>query len=179
MQSMSSINNKHILWKQTIFGAYDFELLMGDDLKGRMYWPKWLSDQAVAVCAEGEWLIDRVGFFRDRAVMLDMQSETKIASVDFKLLGDFKIKLNDEREFELFRTKAFCEHWALTDENDVTVLEINAGMHWFKHVAEITLAAKIEDASAVPALIMLSWYLVFMNTQDAAAAIAATTAACY
>jgi hypothetical protein len=82
--------------------------------------------------------------------------------------------LNDGREFELFRTKAFCEHWALADENDETVLEIKAGMHWFKHMAEITLLAKIEDAAAASALIMLSWYLVFMKTQDDAAAITAT-----
>jgi hypothetical protein len=178
VNSLEAIGKKSLLCRQTKFGAFDFELFLGDDLIGRMYWPKWLSDEAVATCADGDYLINRLGFFAHRAVMLDMETEREVATVNIKWLGDCEITFHDGRTFQLFQTKAFCEHWVLSDENDETVIEIKPGTHWFKYVVEIDLHAKSGQTAAAPSLIMLCWYLIFMNTQDAAAAVVASSVAC-
>ena len=174
MKELRSVDYRQLMWKQVAFGARDFELRAGDDLVGRLYWPKWLSDRAVAICADGKWLIDRPGFFRDKVFVTDMGSTNKVGSFIPNWLGDGKLSLVNGRVYQWYKTKAFSNSWAFSDKNDVVLLEIHDWMRCFKHEAEVKLRIGVTSLPELQLLILIGWYLAYMNIQDTAAAVAAT-----
>jgi hypothetical protein len=177
MRELRSVDYRQLRWKQVAFGARDFELRAGDDLVGRLYWPKWLSDRAVAKCAEGVWLIDRPGFFRDKVVVTDVGSRVRVGIFVPNWLGDGKLSLTNGRLYQWYRTKAFSNSWAFADKNEVVLIEIHDWMRCFKHEAEVKLRIGVISLPEISLLILIGWYLAYMNIQDAAAAVAAACAA--
>jgi hypothetical protein len=173
MQGLRSVDYRQLMWKQIAFGAREFELRAGDDLVGSLYWPKWLSDRAVARCAEGKWFVDRVGFFRDKMAVTDLKSGIKVASFEYNWLGDGELFLVHGRDYKWFKTKAFSNSWAFVDKNDAVLLEIHDWMRCFKHEAEVKLRIGATSVPELSLLILTGWYLAYMNIQDTAAAVAA------
>jgi hypothetical protein len=176
MQGLRSVDYRELLWKQVAFGAREFELRAGEDLVGRLYWPKWLSDRAVAKCADGVWLIDRLGFFRDKVVATDMGSRGRVGTFVPNWLGDGKLSLVNGREYQWYRIKAFSNSWAFVDKNDAVLIEFHDWMRCFKHEAEVKLRMGVTSLPEISLLILLGWYLAYMNIQDAAAAMIAACA---
>ena len=177
MKSMQANNLGNLQWKQKRFAVHDFQLQAGDDQVGELYWTKWFSDQAVAKSADGCWLMDRPGFFRDRVVVREQESGKSIAVFDSGWFGEGNLRFMNGRSYQWYRTKAFCNHWALANEDEEVVLEIREGMRWFKHEADIVPYASAQKEADFMLLIFIGWYLVFMAMQDSAAVVAATTAA--
>jgi len=177
MQRLKSVDYTQLMWKQTGFGVREFELWSGEDLVGVLYWPKWLSDLAVAECGDGRWTLDRTGFFRDRAVAVKSETGEELASVTFGWMGDCDLTLSSSRKYQLYRTGFLSNNWTLADENDEIVFKMQEGTRWFKHDAEVQLQVGSIQLKELPLLIFLSWYLAYMHLQDAAAAAAAASAA--
>jgi hypothetical protein len=177
MRGLRSVDYRQLMWKQVAFGAREFELRAGDDLVGRLYWPRWLSDQAIAKCADGAWLIDRPGFFRDKVVVTDMSSRNEVGRFVFNWLGDGKLSLVIGREYEWYKTKIFSNSWVFADKNDTVLVEIHDRMRCFNHEAEVKLRIGAASVPEISLLILIGWYLAYMNIQDAAAAVVATCAA--
>jgi hypothetical protein len=142
-----------------------------------MYWTKWFSDLAVGEIADGIWELDRPGFFRDRVVVCERQTGIEIAAFEKGWLGEGTLFLTGSRSMQWYRTKAFCNHWALSYEDDEMILEIREGMRWFKHEADVVLYPGAEREPDLPLLILIGWYLVFMSIQDSAVVVAATSSA--
>jgi hypothetical protein len=174
---LKSVDYNQLIWKQTDFGVREFELWSGKDLVGVLYWPKWLSDYAVAECGDGKWFLDRTGFFRDHAVANNASTEEELASVSFDWVGDSELMLSNGRRYQLFRTGFLSNNWTLSDENEDVVYKLREGTRWFKHDAEVNLQVGAIMLKELPLLIFLGWYLAYMNLQDAAAAAAAASAA--
>ena len=174
MQGLRSVDYRQLMWKQVAFGAREFELRAGADLVGRLYWPKWLSDRAVARCVDSNWFIDRLGFFRDKVIVTDLGSRIKVGSFEYNWLGDGKLSLVNGRAYQWYKTKAFSNSWAFVDQNDVVILEIHDWMRCFKHEAEVKLRIGVTSLPELQLLILIGWYLAYMNIQDTAAAVAAT-----
>ncbi|NIM96462.1 MAG: hypothetical protein GTO18_22405 [Anaerolineales bacterium] len=177
MKRLQEIDIQRLMWKQKGFALHDFELISANDLVGRMYWPKWLSDRAVAMYAENRWTLDRVGFFRDRIVVRDAKSGDKVADYEFDWLGDGTITLSDGQKFQWYRTKILCETWILVDEAGDTLLEFQVGMRWFKYVVEVNVDVRADRLPELPLLLFTCWYITFMRAQDVAAAVAVVSAA--
>jgi hypothetical protein len=176
MKNIKSVDYHQLLWKQTKWGGRYFELLSSDERVGHLNWPKWLSDMAVAEGGDGKWIIDRVGFFRDRVVVTDVENGVEVASVEFDWLGDGEVTLANGKVYNWYRTGILSNHWTLADENDDLVFEIKEWMHWFKHRADIELRVGSITRPELPFLIYLGWYLALMQMQDAAAVVAVTAA---
>lgn len=177
MHKLKSVDYSQLMWRQTGFGVREFELWSGEDLVGVLSWPKWLSDGAVAKCGDGRWILDRIGFFRDRAVATIFGIEEEVASVSFSWTGDCELTLSNGRRYQFFKTGFLSNNWTLSDENDDVVYKLREGMRWFKHDAEVDLQVGAIMLKELPLLIFLGWYLCYMHTQDAAAAAAAASAA--
>jgi len=177
LHRLKAVDYNDLMWKQTGFGVREFELYSGDELVGRLYWPKLLSDHAIAECGDGRWVLDRIGFFRDRAVAVEAGTEMEVASVTFSWLGDSELSLSSGRRYELYQTGLLSNNWSLVDENEDVVLEIKEGNRWFKHDGRLELQVGAIMRPELPLLIQLCWYLAYMRTQDAAGAAAAVSAA--
>jgi hypothetical protein len=176
MKNIGSVDPGKLKWKQTRFAVHDFELRSGGDRVGEVYWTEWLSDRAVANCADGCWHMDRPDFFRDRVVVSEQESGNVIAFFEKNWFGEGQLIFVDGRSYEWFRTKAFCNHWALANAEDEVVFEIRDATRWFKHQADIVLHAAAEGETELPLLILIGWYLVVMAIQDSAAVVATTSA---
>jgi hypothetical protein len=177
LHKLKSVDYNQLMWKQTGLGVREFELWSGEDLVGVLYWPKWLSDVAIAECGDGTWSLDRIGFFRDRAVAFRTGTEEVLANVTFDWAGDCDLTLSDGRRYQLFRTGFLSNNWTLSDENEDVVYKLREGTRWFKHDAEVDLQVGAIMLKELPLLIFLGWYLVYMHLQDGAAAAAAVSAA--
>jgi hypothetical protein len=178
MQRLEATDRQDLMLKQTRFGARDFELYAGDDLVGVLYWPKLLSDRAVAETASGRWHIDRLGFFRDRVAVTDAGSGEELATLAFDMWGDGDLALADGRVLHWYQTKAFLRSaWALTDEQGTLLLEMEAGTRWFKYQVYIDLQPEASALRPLAPWTLVCWYLGYVKMQDAAAAVAATSAA--
>jgi hypothetical protein len=177
MKNIKSVDYHQLQWKQTGWGVRYFKLHSGDELVGVLRWPKWLSDLAVAECGDGKWVIDRVGFFRDRVVVTDAGTGKEVANVEFGWLGDGDVTLSNGRVYSWYRSGILSNNWILADENDELLFETKEWLHWFKHRADIVLRVGTIMRPELPLLIYLVWYLAFMQMQDAAAVVAATSAA--
>jgi len=177
LHRLKSVDYTQMMWRQTGFGVREFELFSDEDLVGRLYWPKWLSDYAIAECGDGRWTMDRIGFFRDRVVAMDAGTGIEVASVTFDWVGDSELTLSNGCKYQLFRTGFLSNNWTLADENEDIVFELSEGIRWFKHDAEIVLQVGAITRRELPFLIFLSWYLAYMCIQDAAAAATAASAA--
>ena len=180
MKALIAVDTQKLMWKQTGFGARDFELRVGDDLVAKLTWPRLLSDLAVAECATGTWHIDRPGFFRQRTVVTLPGSDLEIASFEPGWLGDGDLVLADGRVFQWYQTKALRYSWALVGPDGDLLFEVHEGTRWFKHEAHVVLHAAVDAMPELPLLILTTWYLGFSQLQDAAGAVAATctVAAC-
>jgi hypothetical protein len=137
LHRLKSVDYNQLMWMQTGFGVREFELWSGKDLVGVLYWPKWLSDHAVAECGDGRWILDRVGFFRDRGLAIKAGTEEELARVTFDWAGDSELTLSNGRRYQLFRTGFLNNNWTLSDENEGVVYKLREGMRWFKHDAEV------------------------------------------
>jgi len=177
LHRFKAVDYNHLMWKQIGFGVREFELTSGEDLVGRLYWAKWLSDYSIAECGDGRWTLDRIGFFRDRAVAMEEGKDIEVASVTFDWMGDSKISLSSGRQYQFFKTGFFSNNWTMADEDEDMLFEIKEGVRWFKHDAEIDLQVDAIMMQELPLLILLSWYLAYMHIQDAAGAAAAASAA--
>ncbi len=177
LHKLKSVDYNQLMWRQTGFGVREFELWSGKDLVGVLYWPKWLSDCAVAECGDGKWTMDRIGFFRDRAIATKVETGEELASVTFDWMGDCELTLSNGRQYQLFKTGFLSNNWTLADEHEEVVFKMREGTRWFKHDAEIDLQVGAIMRQELPLLILLGWYLAYMHLQDAAAAAAAASAA--
>jgi hypothetical protein len=177
VHKLRTVDYNQLMWKQTGFGVREFEFWSGKDLVGVLYWPKWLSDYAVADCGDGKWILDRIGFFRDRAEAIKARTEEQLASVSFNWVGDSELLLSNGRRYQLFKTGFLSNNWTLSDENENVVYKLREGTRWFKHDAEVNLQVGAIMLKELPLLIFLGWYLAYMSLQDAAAAAVAASAA--
>jgi hypothetical protein len=178
MKELASVDRRILMWRQTRFGARDFELRSGDDLVATMYWPKWLSECAVAEDAENKWCLDRLGLFRRRVVITEADSGVEVASFEPDWRGDGELYSTHGEIYHWYRTKAFRNFWALADGGENVILEVQAGTRRFKYEADVVLPVRSEALPGLSLLIVTTWYLGYMQIQDAAAAaatIAATT----
>lgn len=176
MKNIKSVDYHQLIWKQKSWGGRYFKLLAGDVEVGVLYWPKWLSYMAIAEGGDGKWAIDRPGFFADKVVVTDLQSGQEVAHFSFGWLGDGVIRLSTGRSYKWYRTGFLSNNWTIEDENAEVLFEIKEWMHWFKHRADIVLRVGSMMQPELPLLIYLGWYLAFMQMQDAAAVVAATSA---
>jgi hypothetical protein len=173
MKNKQPVRPRVLIWKQPKFGVDHFELWDGERLIGELYWTKWLSDHAVARCGQGAWNLDRVGCLRQRVVAFESQTGMRVASFEFGWLNEGGIHMANGRIYQWYRTKAFSSAWAIVDETDKLVYEIQIGTRWFKYEASVHLAVdKLTRELAL--LICLGLYLGVCTMQDAAAAVAAT-----
>ncbi|MFZ5915408.1 MAG: hypothetical protein ACOYZ7_00560 [Chloroflexota bacterium] len=177
MQRFESVDWGELTWKQTGLGARHFELRAGEELVGVMYWPRLLSQRAVAGCAVGKWHIERVGLLRQRTVVSEADSGREVASFEPGWLGDGDLTLADGQVLRWRCTDCLSHAWALTGERGQAVLEVKTWLHWFKYRADVVLHAALDSRPDLPLLIFVTWYLGFMHIQDVAAVVA-TTAAC-
>jgi hypothetical protein len=177
LHRLDSIDYHSLMWKQMGFGVREFELRSNETLLGRLYWPKLLSDRAVAESGDGKWIFDRVGFFRQEAIATEATTGLEVASFTFGWLGDGELTLANGHRYQLYGTGFLSNDWVLADENNEALITMREGRSWFKYDAELELQVGAVKMPELPLMLFMSWYLVYMRLQDSAAAAAAASAA--
>lgn len=177
MKDLKSFEKRYLTWVQPKFGVDHFELRYGEHVYAEIYWIKWFSDKALARCEDHTWTLDRLGFFRRRIVAVQAESEETSASLELGCMHEGVIHLVDASCYSWYRTKVLCNTWAVTDQDDDIMFEIEFGMRWFKHEACVFLRRTPQIHPELGLLICFAFYLGYCTMQDAAGAVAATSTA--
>lgn len=177
MNRLNQLQGTELVWKQPKFGVDHYELFAGENLYAELYWTKWFSDRATAICSGKQWMFDRVGFFRSKVIAVNRDGETTAAQFEFDWTKGGVIRLAKGLPFRWHRTKALRNTWALEDMNEQVLFEMELGMRWFKYQAWVDLHTLPRDMVDLDLLLPLCLYLAICAMQDTAAVTAATTAA--
>ena len=173
MHPLMTLTGNELVWKQTRFGADSFSLFQDDRLYAEVYWPRMLSDAAVAKTSGRWWTFRRIGFLGNRVVATIARTRHIAAACSIDAFRDGAVRLASGRALNWYRTGLFTGAWALAESGGSGHLEITHGYHWFKQRAWIRLAFPAHDPD-LPLLLCLSMYLVDCVHRDEAAIIAAT-----
>jgi hypothetical protein len=176
MNGLGELRSTQLTWIQPKCGVDHFVLRVGERRLGEIYWRKWFSDEAVARLGQQSWLFDRIGFFRDRAIATLLDTQNEVAQVTFDWMKDGLVTLANGQTFEWFRTKALGEAWALVDEDERPLYELEFGMHWFKYSVEVSLKREAFRRPEGGLLLCLGMYLGYVTMLDNAAAVAGVAA---
>ena len=188
MSSYSTLNKvnpseiQNLVWKQPKFSADHYELCADQKIFADLTFTKMFSDRANAYGAHGSWILDRPGFFRDQVLVWVSSSTIETALAVRGWLGDYKLTLSGRGSFQFFRTKILANTWAMTSENDLLLYEIQFGFRWFKQYNPVwlrsdTITSFESHPDQLELLLVLGLYLGTCSNQDAAGAVAATSAA--
>jgi len=104
-------------------------------------------------------------------------AEEPSASFEIGWLGEGELQVAGVGRYSWYRTKVLGSAWAIADQDKDVLLEIQFGMHWFKHEAYVVLRRTPKAIPEMGLLICFAFYLGYCTMQDAAGAVAATSAA--
>ena len=176
MKTQEALAMGTLVWKQPKWSSDHFELRVGRQVVGELWWTKCLSDQAVARYGGSTWVFDRPGFFRDRVVAVDHGSGAPAASIDFDWLKDGVLVLSDGRRFSWQRTKVLGLAWGLVASNGVVVFDMELGMDGLKRQAIVRLGPGAPSLPGIGLLLCIGMYLGVCTELDTAGALAMTAA---
>ena len=165
--------HKTIEVRQLGWGVRGFDLSVEGEPVARLSWPKWASDFAVGEWGVERWGFDRPGFFRDKLEIYE-RDEALYATLHYDWLKDGKLCLRNGRAYHWQKTRAFCDEWALTDENGFLIYQIEAWHHWFKLIGNFRFGDAAISCANLKVLVLAGWYLAFKHTEDIATVVAAT-----
>ena len=127
---MSESQPNSLAWRQPKFSEDHYELVdqpAGEQLYATIGWPKWLSDQAVACSAYGNWYFDRLGWTRrtitvtrpvkpaENSGMVKHPAFERLAAFEVGWFWEGDLTLNSGEIFHWYRTKIFHNAWALIE----------------------------------------------------------------
>lgn len=184
LSKANRIELNNLVWKQPKFSRDHYELCGKQKLFADLSFTQMFSDRAEAHSAHGSWILNRPGFFRDQVFAWSRESGDENARAVRRLFGDYELSILNYTGYQFFCTKILANTWVLTGENDKILYEIQFDLRWFKQYNQIwltneTISSFKNNPDQIDLLLILGMYLRICSTQDAAGAVAATSAAIF
>lgn len=183
MQKLTGYKLTDLEWVQPKTGIQNFELRAGQILVGRLSFRSSWGTLAIAETADGCWSFKRVGFLNPRITVRIYGEDTDFAVYQPKIWGDGVLNLSSGQHYNWKPVNFWNTHWAFLDDEDAVIVKISLGIQEeklrdiFKTQATINIFQPDLYQEVLPLLVTLGLYLIILHQQDAAAAVAATSAA--
>jgi hypothetical protein len=173
MRKIASIIDHELTWVQPRALKSEFELRFGDELVGKLHFPKFLSSLAEAETADGQWTFQRVGFWKKRTVVrasgADADLATYVPNV-WKGGGTLEVEGGSKYLLEVNRWRSTVEFKTVAGE---TLVHIKIrGV--FRHSASVQMYRRALQVAELPLMLPLGLYLFVMMQRDSAAHAAAS-----
>ncbi len=161
-----------LVWDQPKGMRRYFSLHAGQHEIGEMFWPRWLSDEAVATVRGRSWRMRRLGFFRRNAEAVPVDGGP-VARFEQRMRGDGPITIGEDR-YDWQLRSVWRSEYALIDPNGMEVLHVRFRPGIFRQSAELRVPPWATEHRHLALLVAFVFYLASMRQQDTAAAAAAS-----
>ena len=155
------------------------ELRSDGGLFATLKWKKMFGSLAVAECSEGRFTFKRGGFLRPFVTVRKENSSSDLAVMRFRsgsVILNTVFGLSGVLEFEAGRRYAFNRlsfwksKWAFTDENGLPLVTFDRKMKG-KPTASVTINCDFRHIPYLHILLILGWYVIILDYEEAEAAI--------
>ncbi|UCH59071.1 MAG: hypothetical protein JSV61_12755 [Anaerolineales bacterium] len=170
-------------WRQPKGLDHYYELRARQELLARLTFRSLLGTLATAETSEGSWTFKRVGFLNPRVTVREAGQEANLAVYQPKFWGDGVLTFQDGRALTWKPVNFWRTDWSFFNAQEDAVLEFISGLQEeklrdvFKTQYTLIRHGAGPDPDILPILATLGLYLLILHQQDAAAAMAGTSAA--
>ena len=168
LNSLTTGSYHKLEWKQLKSLHRDGELQADDRPLGSLSFRSAFGTLATAKIGTACWTFKRVGFFQNRVEVRECNSEGAIAEfVNATWTGGGTLTMKGGKQFKA-TSNAWRTKWEVQDDAGRVLLRFDYG-GVFKLSAKVKITADARAMAELPLLVALSWYLVVMLANDAAA----------
>jgi hypothetical protein len=181
MERLSAALGSELLVVQPRLFERRFELRSGTALLATLSFESTLGTLATAETATEAWTFKRVGFLNPRVTIRERDREVDLAAFWPKVWGSGWLGLADGRRFQWKSLGFWSRAWGFTDASDEFLFTLKPGAEesglsdLLKTQAVVVVAPHAYGLTELPLLLMLGWYLMILQLEDATTA-AATAA---
>jgi hypothetical protein len=165
---MSAVVDHETTWTQIARFKSGYELRFGDDVVATMTFPKMLSSAASVQTEDGNWTIERTGFFGAKTIVRPTDSTTPIGSYTAKAWkrGGI-IELSGDRKL-LLRLDIWSRTMEICRQDGEMIVSLTA-RGFFNHRVEVRMNRSALQWPELPWLVPLAYYQIIMMRRDSAA----------
>lgn len=160
----------------------NFELYHDETLVARLDFQSAWGSLAIATSATESWSFKRVGFFKTRVTARLSGQPDDIAVFTPNWLGEGWIEIVGGRRYFWKSANFWASRFVINAEDGTTIISYKEGVEhprfadWFKTQAGVYVEYPARGISETPLLILLGWYLIILQQEDAAATSGAVVA---
>jgi hypothetical protein len=168
MRKLTALVDHHLTWIQQSGLRSQYELRFGDELVATLRFPKMLSTRAILESGEGNWIIERTGFFNAKTVVRQVDSEKDLAVFSANVWrGGGVLEISEGRTLEV-RTNAWRTVSQLLTASGEQLVETK-GRGFFRFSADVTMAHQASQWPELPWMVAMMFYVMIMSRRDSAA----------
>ncbi|PKL82026.1 MAG: hypothetical protein CVV24_12215 [Ignavibacteriae bacterium HGW-Ignavibacteriae-3] len=184
MKSLREKTGEHLSWMQPKATHQLFELKEGENVFGRLVFPKSVGSLAEAETSDGKWTFKRVGFFNTKITVRKFGEEHELAVFKPNLMAKSgSLEFSSGKKFQWHAANFWETKFELKDDAGEAIVTFQSGVDdpklkdWFKTQARVEIHEDKKDLEELPVIVLLGWYLIIVLQMDssAGAVVAAAT----
>lgn len=182
MEDLAQVISSTIFWVQPRISERQFELRTQSGLLGTLHFENVFGTLANAFTADGRWTFKRVGFLNPRVTIREAGGTTDLAVYWPRLSGYGWLEFGKGNKYQWKPTNFWGSECGFFDIRDELVYVARPGQDHFKLSDLVKTQALVEIGPSgrgsvdLPLLLMLGWYLMILQQEDAAVLVATTVA---
>jgi hypothetical protein len=177
MKYVKEPTGKSLRWTRPNALIRYHELRSDGGIYATLNWKKMFGSLALGECSEGRFTFKRAGFMRPSVTVRREGSESNLATMRFSsgsVIMNAAFGLSGVLEFETGHKFAFNRlsfwksRWAFVDENGIPLVTFDRKMKG-KPSANVTLNCDFRRIPYIHILLLLGWYVVILDYEEAEA----------
>lgn len=179
MKYIKDPNGRVVKWSQPNALTRYHELRSDGGLYATLKWKKMFGSLAVGECREGSYSFKRGGFLHPFVTVRRGDSDVNLAVMRFRsgsvlvnmALGPGGVlEFGTGERFEFNRLSFWKSRWAFTDESGNALVVVDRRIRG-KPTGRVYIRCDSRDVPYIGVLLMLSWYVVILDYEEAEAAV--------
>jgi hypothetical protein len=174
MEALSTAIGSNLCWVQPKTLERQFELRTEGGLFGSLRFEKALGTLATASSAAGRWTFKRAGFMNPRVTIREAGRDVDLAVYWPKFWGGGWLECADGSRFQWKSMNFWGTSWGFANTREELVFTMKPGAEksklsdLLKSQAIVEIGTQSFGLAELPLLLMLGWYLMIMQQDDAA-----------
>ncbi len=161
MKPIRSLTGTTLQCVQPSMWKLKYEIRSGEEVVGTVHFPKALSRKAEAESADGRWIIEDKGIFRQKLFVSQASDQKPVAEYVFQAFGVNKIRLSEVRVLR-FKRNFWKREYTLTTDMNMPLLKVKEGVG-LKGEFDVILDRRAESTVELPWLFFLVMYIAISN----------------
>lgn len=169
-KAFSELENTTLTWQSKGWLGREHELVTdAGEVIASVHHTSWWNNDVIVDAPGNRWHFARRGTFNYRIHITSVGAGFEIATYRYRTFRPGELHFHDGRMFVWRQANFWGTKWAWLDMDDHPVVGFKQG-GVLQLNSEIDIDPDSSDNRALPLLIYLGWYLILLNSRDAAGA---------